>query len=92
MPAPMNEIVSGPRPASHARKSQNAFELFGASRRARPIAAPAGLILEYGMFASAVVLAGSLFVTRVPLAAVDRALGLRVRERFVDLIARVSPG
>jgi hypothetical protein len=34
----------------------------------------------------------SLYATRKPMAAVDRALGLRLRERFVDFIARVSPG
>jgi hypothetical protein len=88
----MNDIVSGPPPASHARKSQNAFELFGEALGQRPLGASAGLIAEYGMFASALVLAGSLYVTKVPMAAVDRALGLRLRERFIELIARVSPG
>jgi hypothetical protein len=44
------------------------------------------------MFASAVFLALALFLTRVPMALLDRALGWRLRERFIDLIARVSPG
>ena len=92
MAAPMNDILSGPRPASHTRKSQNAFELFGDALRERPVGASAGLIAEYAMFASAVVLAGSLYATRVPMEAIDRAFGLRLRERFIQFIARVSPG
>lgn len=51
-----------------------------------------GLVLEYLMFASAVFLALMLFATRVPLRMLDTALGLRLRERFVDFIARLSPG
>lgn len=88
----MNDILSGTRPASHTRKSQDAFALFGQALRERPIGVSGGLIAEYGMFASAVLLAGSLYATRVPMAAMDRALGLRLRERFIELIARVSPG
>lgn len=44
------------------------------------------------MFAAAVFLALGLFLTRVPLGMVDRAFGFRLRERFIDLLARVSPG
>lgn len=51
-----------------------------------------GLVLEYLMFASAVFLALMLFATRVPLRILDGAFGLRLRERFVDFIARLSPG
>jgi hypothetical protein len=57
-----------------------------------PVRTAFGLFVEYGMFAAAVFLALGLFLTRVPLAALDRALGLRLRERFIELIARVSPG
>jgi hypothetical protein len=51
-----------------------------------------GLPVEYAMFASAVFLALFLFATRVPLRLVDRTFGIRLRERFVDLLARISPG
>ena len=44
------------------------------------------------MFASGVFLALCLFLTRVPLRLVDRAFGLRLRERFIERIARLSPG
>jgi hypothetical protein len=44
------------------------------------------------MFAAAVFLALGLFLTRAPLRVLDRTLGWRLRERFVDLLARVSPG
>ena len=69
-----------------------ALPLFGAAIRARPVGALLGLVVEYGMFFSAVLLALGLFVTRVPLRALDAAFGLRLRQRFVDFIARVSPG
>lgn len=57
-----------------------------------PARAALGFVLEYLMFASAVFLALMLLVTRVPLRVLDGALGLRLRERFVDFIARLSPG
>ena len=60
--------------------------------KVRPFGALAGLVVEYLMFASAVFLALLLFATRVPLRILDNALGLRLRERFVDFLARVSPG
>jgi hypothetical protein len=72
--------------------SQSAFALFGTALRERPVRTAFGLFAEWGMFAAAVFLALSLYLTRVPLRLVDRALGLRLRERFVELIARVSPG
>lgn len=52
----------------------------------------ATIIVEYLMFASAVFLALMLFLTRVPMRILDRTLGLRLRERFVDFLARISPG
>ena len=51
-----------------------------------------GLVVEYLMFFSAVFLALMLFATRVPMRLIDRVFGLRLRERFVDFLARVSPG
>ncbi len=76
--------------STHRR--QSALELFEASVRKRPIGASAGLVVEYAMFASAVGLALGLAATRVPLRVADRTLGLHLRERFVELLARVSPG
>ncbi len=66
-------------------------ETDGPARRT-PFQAGLGLFVEYAMFASAVFLALALFATRVPLRLLDRAFGLRLRERFVDFLARVSPG
>ena len=62
------------------------------TRMKNPARAAVGLPLEYLMFASAIFLALFLFATRIPLRIVDGAFGLRLRERFVDFIARVSPG
>jgi len=58
----------------------------------RALSTVVGLGLEYLMFASAIFLALLLFATRVPLRILDRALGLRLRERVVDFLAWVSPG
>ncbi|HVU03045.1 MAG TPA: hypothetical protein VHE30_14895 [Polyangiaceae bacterium] len=74
------------------RKPASAFSLYGESLRDRPVGASLGLVVEWLMFFSAVVLALGLFATRVPLRLLDGALGLRLRERFVDFIAKVSPG
>jgi len=60
--------------------------------RVSPLRDGLGLFVEYAMFASAVFLALMLFATRVPLRVLDRAFGWRLRERFVDFLARVSPG
>jgi hypothetical protein len=65
---------------------------FAVELKKAPAMTSLGLVAEYGMFASAIFLAGSLYATRVPMRAVDRVLGLRLRERFIDLIARASPG
>jgi hypothetical protein len=72
--------------------SRSAFALFGAALRKSPLRTSFGLIVEYAMFASAVFLALGLFLTRVPLRLIDAAFGLRLRERFIELIARLSPG
>jgi hypothetical protein len=70
----------------------NAVELFFDDLQKRRARAALGLCVEYATFASAVFLATALYSTRAPMAAFDKRTGLRVRERFVDLIARVSPG
>jgi hypothetical protein len=77
---------------SEPSATERSLSLFRAAARERPIGASAGLVVEYAMFASAVGLALTLFATRVPMRALDRTLGLRTRERFVELLARVSPG
>jgi hypothetical protein len=76
----------------HEPATQRGVVVFREALRERPVRTAAGLALEYAMFASAVGLALALFATRVPLRFADRALGLRLRERFIDLLARVSPG
>jgi len=78
--------------AANTSASRSAFALFGVALRRSPLLTGLGLVVEYAMFASAVFLALGLFVTRVPLRLLDRALGLRLRERFIELIARLSPG
>lgn len=65
---------------------------FSTALREHPVRRLATLTGEYGMFASGLGLAAGLFVTRVPLRLLDHALGTRLRERFVDLVARISPG
>jgi hypothetical protein len=51
-----------------------------------------GLFVEYLMFASGIFLALMLFATRVPLRIIDTTFGLRLRERFIDFLAWLSPG
>jgi hypothetical protein len=88
----MNRGTEPTNTASAPGTRQSAVGAFGAALRERPIRTGAGLGVEYGMFASGVGLALALFLTRVPLRIVDRAFGLRLRERFVDLLAKISPG
>lgn len=59
---------------------------------ARPLRAVLGLVVEYGMFVVAVCLVLGLFATRVPLRVLDRALGLGLRSRFIELMVRIAPG
>jgi hypothetical protein len=82
----------GPHITPTKIESQSGTGLFKAALKDRPVRTSLGLIVEYLTFGSAVFLAISLYLTRRPMAFVDRALGLRLRQRFVDLIARVSPG
>ena len=88
----MNRGTEPSNTGSQPGANQRAVGLFRNAARGRAIRATLGLGVEYAMFASAVGLALGLFATRVPLRALDRALGLRVRERFIELIARISPG
>ena len=74
------------------REPASAGTLFQAALRERPVRTSLGLAVEYAMFAAGLGLAIALFATRVPLRVLDRALGLRTRERFVRFLARVSPG
>lgn len=84
---------STPAPDLAARTpSRDPFALYGAALRHQPLRSGLGLFIEYAMFASAVFLALALFLTRVPLRLIDRSFGLRLRERFIDGIARISPG
>jgi hypothetical protein len=78
--------------AGAATSQTSAFAHFTNAAKPRPFGAAAGLVVEYLMFASAVFLALLLFATRVPLRLIDGAFGLRLRERCVDLLARISPG
>jgi hypothetical protein len=74
------------------KTSQDGPALFWAALRDRPLRVGFGLVVEYGMFASGMALALGLFVARVPLRLLDGAFGLGLRERFIELIARISPG
>jgi hypothetical protein len=76
----------------HPGRTRNATALFREAVKEHPVKSVGGLVLEYGMFASGLFLAAALYSARVPLSAVDRALGLKLRERCVDLLARLSPG
>lgn len=68
------------------------LSLFWLSVKRRPLATLFGLPLEYLTFFAAVLFGIFLLLTRAPLAAIDRASGSRLRERFIELIARISPG
>ena len=71
---------------------RNAFGLFGSALREQPVRTGLGLGVEYATFAAGLGLAAALFATRVPLRLLDGALGLRTRDRFIELLARISPG
>ena len=87
---------SGAVPIPHApreaRTHRSAGALFRDAVRAHPLGSSLGLAVEYAMFAAGVALALALFATRVPMRLIDRTFGLSLRERFVELLARVSPG
>ena len=67
-------------------------EHFREAWRQKPVRTTLGLGVEYAMFASGLGLATALFLTRVPMRLVNRATGLRLREHFIELLARISPG
>jgi hypothetical protein len=73
-------------------RPESALAYFGRAFRRRPLRVTLGLGVEYATFAAAVFLAILLLVTRYPLAFTDRVLGTRMRDRFVDAIAKLSPG
>lgn len=83
---------SSPPALAERTESRDPFALYGAALRETPVRSGFGLVVEYAMFASAVFLALLLFLTRVPLRLIDRSFGLRLRERFIDGLARISPG
>jgi hypothetical protein len=89
---PMNEALERSPVAPPELGTRSGVGLFREALREKPVSTAAGLVLEYLTFASAVFLALSLYLTRHPMAFLDRVLGLRLRERFVELIAKVSPG
>jgi hypothetical protein len=88
-PAVDERLVAAPKVRV---ESLSGTELFTESLRRKPVGTSLGLVVEYLTFASAVSLALSLYLTRKPMAFVDRVLGLRLRGRFLELIARISPG
>jgi hypothetical protein len=93
VPSPATSASTAPAPAGASRiVTRSAPALFGAELRRSPLRTVLFLFVEYAMFASAVFLALGLFLTRVPLRITDRVFGLRLRQRFVDGIARLSPG
>lgn len=67
-------------------------ERLGRALRERPLRTLLGLLVEYAGFVAACIFALLLLVTRLPLALIDRSTGLRLRERAIELISRVSPG
>jgi hypothetical protein len=68
------------------------LEQLGRSLRARPLRTLLGLGLEYAGYVAACVFALLLVASRSPLAWLDRSTGWKLRERCIELIARVSPG
>jgi hypothetical protein len=70
----------------------SSLSLFWKDSRGNPLVAAYKLAAEYLTFFAAVGFALTLGATRLPMRVLDRALGLRLRERFIDLIARISPG
>ena len=65
---------------------------FGRALRENPPRAMARLCVEYSGYFAAWGFVAFLVATRRPLRAIDRRFGLRLRERVIDAIARVSPG
>ena len=77
---------------STAAAGRSGTEHFREAWRRKPVRSTLALGVEYGMFASGMGLAAALFLTRVPMRLLDSATGLRLRERFIELLARISPG
>jgi len=66
--------------------------LFGERLRREPVRATLAIAADYATFTAMCGFALGLAATKRPLAAIDGALGTRLRERAIDAIARVSPG
>lgn len=66
--------------------------LFGRELRRRPLRAASRLFVEYAGYLAACFFVLLLLATRVPFRLLDRAFGVRLRERCIDAIARLSPG
>jgi hypothetical protein len=90
--APVTGHVPGGAGAAARGTSLSALALFRARLRREPLRAVLDMFGQYLQFAAAVCFALLLALTRVPLRWLDRGFGLRIRERCVDVIARVSPG
>jgi|SRR6478609_7386995 hypothetical protein len=84
--------LQGSRQEAEGGSTGRGVAFFLSDVRRAPVRRVARLVGEYGMFASGMTLAGLLFLTRVPMRLIDGATGLDLRRRFVDLLARVSPG
>jgi hypothetical protein len=88
----MNPVIDERIVVAPKVESLSGTGLFAESLRRKPVGTSVGLVVEYLTFASAVFLAISLYLTRKPMAFLDRVLGLGLRDRFLSLIARISPG
>lgn len=66
--------------------------LFRRELSRRPFGAVLGLSIEYAAYVAAWIFVLLLLLTRLPLRWLDRVCGLRLRERFIELIARVAKG
>jgi hypothetical protein len=51
-----------------------------------------GIFLEYAGFVAACLFVAVLWVTRLPLRYLDETLGLSIRRRAIEVVAKLSPG
>ncbi len=65
---------------------------FGQELRRRPAGTLLALLLEYLQYMGGILFSLLLLLTRVPLRLIDRATGLRLRERLIDRVASLFPG
>jgi hypothetical protein len=69
-----------------------AVQRFSRQLHDQPLRTLLGLAYEYAGYVAACVFVLLLLASRVPLRVLDRIPGLRIRERIIELISRVSPG